>query len=86
MEMGLEVHSGVHTGEVELRGGSISGLAVHIGARAGAMAKAGEVIVTSTVKDLVMGSDLRFVDRGRHVLKGVDGEWQLFGALPAEHR
>ena len=84
MELGLEVHSGVHTGEVELRGGSISGLAVHIGARVGALARAGEVIATGTVKDLVLGSGLRFIDRGRHVLKGVDGEWQLFLALPSD--
>ena len=86
MDLGLEVHSGVHTGEVELRGGAISGLAVHIGARIGALARAGEVLVTGTVKDLVLGSGLQFRDRGGHVLKGVDGEWQLFLALPAETR
>lgn len=80
--LGLEVHAGLHTGEVELHGGSISGLAVHIGARVGAVAKAGEVLVTSTVKDLVLGSGLSFTDGGRHVLKGVDGEWQLFRAVP----
>ncbi|MDQ4133806.1 MAG: adenylate/guanylate cyclase domain-containing protein [Actinomycetota bacterium] len=78
--LGFEVRCGLHTGEVELRGGSISGLAVHIGARVGALAEAGEVLVTGTVKDLVIGSGLGFTDRGRHELKGVTGHWQLFRA------
>ena len=79
-DIGLDIHAGVHTGEVELRGGSISGVAVHIGARVGAVAQRREVVVTATVKDLVLGSGLEFVDKGRHVLKGVDGAWQLFQA------
>jgi class 3 adenylate cyclase len=78
--LGMEVRAGVHTGEVELRGGSISGLAVHIGARVGALAEAGEVLVTGTVRDLVIGSGLSFTDRGGHELKGVTGEWPLFRA------
>lgn len=81
-ELGLDVHAGLHAGEVELRDGSISGVAVHIGARVGTIAQRGEVLVTGTVKDLVLGSNLRFVDRGAHALKGVEGDWRLFEALP----
>ena len=77
-ELGLDVHAGLHAGEVELRDGSISGVAVHIGARVGTVAQRGEVLVTSTVKDLVLGSSLEFVDEGSHALKGVEGEWRLF--------
>ncbi len=69
---------GVHTGEIELRGDRIRGIAVHTAARVGALAGTGEVLVSRTVTDLVAGSGLSFVDRGVHVLKGVPGEWQLY--------
>ena len=76
--VGLEVRSGLHTGEVELNGNDISGIAVNIGARVGAQAGAGEVLVSQTVKDLVAGSGLAFQDRGEHDLKGVPGPWRLW--------
>ncbi len=76
-DVGLEVRAGVHTGECELRGDNLAGIAVHIGARVASLAGAGEVLVTSTVRDLVQGSDIEFTDRGRHELKGVPGEWQV---------
>ena len=76
--VGLEVRSGLHTGEVELNGNDISGIAVNIGARVGARASAGEVLVSQTVKDLVAGSGLAFEDRGEHDLKGVPGPWRLW--------
>jgi class 3 adenylate cyclase len=76
--MGLEVRSGLHTGEVELNGNDISGIAVNIGARVGAQADADEVLVSQTVKDLVAGSGLSFEDRGEHDLKGVPGPWRLW--------
>lgn len=72
------MRAGLHTGECEIMGEKLSGLAVHIGARVAAIASAGQVIVSSTVKDLVAGSGLRFSDRGNHVLKGVPGEWRVF--------
>ena len=75
--LGLAVRAGVHTGECELRGDDLAGIAVHLGARVGALAGAGEVLVTSTVRDLTLGSGIEFVDRGRHTLKGVPGDWQL---------
>lgn len=78
--LGLDVRAGLHTGEVELIGEKIGGIAVHIGARVAALAAPGEVWVTGTVKDLVAGSGLRFVDRGLHTLKGVPGEWRLLAA------
>jgi class 3 adenylate cyclase len=84
--LGLEVRAGLHTGEVELRNDKVSGLAVHIGARVAAAAEAGEVIVSSTVKDLVAGSGLRFQDRGLKALKGVPGEWHLFALEPEGRR
>ena len=74
-DLGLEVRAGVHSGECELRGDDLAGIAVHIGARVASLAGPGEVLVTSTVRDLVNGSDIDFVDRGRHALKGVPGEW-----------
>jgi class 3 adenylate cyclase len=83
--LGLVVRAGLHTGEVELRNDKVSGLAVHIGARVAAAAGAGEILVSSTVKDLVAGSGLRFRDRGLHTLKGVPGDWRLF-AHEAEGR
>ena len=76
--LGLAVRVGVHTGECEVIGAKIGGLAVHIGARVTAAAGVDDVLVSSTVKDLVAGSGLRFEDRGAHVLKGVPGEWRLF--------
>src|SRR3712207_878175 len=76
--LGLSVRAGVHTGECQLVDGKVGGIAVHIGARVAARAAAGEVLVSGTVKDLVVGSGLRFSDRGRTALKGVPGEWQLF--------
>jgi class 3 adenylate cyclase len=75
--LGLEVRAGVHTGEIELQGDDVAGLAVHIGARVCSLATADEVLVTSTVRDLVIGSGIEFDDRGRHALKGVPGEWQV---------
>jgi class 3 adenylate cyclase/pimeloyl-ACP methyl ester carboxylesterase len=74
---GLELRAGLHAGEVEVRGDDIGGLAVHIAARVSAMAGAGEVFVTGTVRDLVVGSGIAFADRGRHTLKGVPEEWQV---------
>jgi class 3 adenylate cyclase len=76
--VGLEVRSGLHTGEVELTGDDITGIAVNIGARVGAQASANEVLVSQTVKDLVAGSGLDFDDRGEHDLKGVPGPWRLW--------
>jgi len=78
--LGLEIRAGLHTGEIELAGDDVRGLAVHIGARIAALAGAGEVLVSRTVKDLVVGSGLTFQDRGSYRLKGVPDEWQLFAA------
>jgi class 3 adenylate cyclase len=78
---GLDLRSGLHTGEVELRGDDVAGLAVVIGSRVSALAESGEVIVSRTVVDLVAGSGIEFEDRGEHELKGVPGHWQLFAAL-----
>jgi class 3 adenylate cyclase len=76
--VGLEVRAGLHTGEYEISGTDVAGIAVHIASRVQAFAGPGEVVVTSTVRDLVTGSGLRFTDRGRQQLKGIDGDWQLF--------
>jgi class 3 adenylate cyclase len=76
--LGIEIRAGLHTGEVEIIGEKVGGVAVHLGARVAALAVAGEVLVSSTVKDLVAGSGLQFQDRGPHALKGVEGEWRLF--------
>ena len=76
--LGLEIRAGLHTGELELDGSEIRGIAVHTGARVAAKAGPGEVLTSSTVKDLVAGSGLEFADRGTHELKGVPGEWRLF--------
>jgi class 3 adenylate cyclase len=84
--LGLEVRAGLHTGEVELLDDKVSGLAVHIGARVAAAAGPGEVLVSSTVRDLVAGSGLRFQDRGAHALRGVPGEWHLFALEPEGRR
>jgi class 3 adenylate cyclase len=77
-ELGLEVRAGLHTGECEIIAGKIGGLAVHIGARVAAEAGPGEVLVSSTVKDLVAGSGIGFRDRGVFELKGIPGEWRLY--------
>ena len=74
----MPIRAGLHTGEVELRGDDVGGIAVHIGARVAAVAGAGEVLVSRTVKDLVAGSGIVFADRGSHALKGVADEWQLY--------
>ena len=76
--IGIEIRVGIHTGEVELIGDDVSGMAVNIGARIGALADSGELLVSSTVRELVVGSGLEFDDRGPHTLKGAPGEWRLF--------
>jgi class 3 adenylate cyclase len=76
--LGIQVRAGLHTGECEVRGDDIGGIGVHIGARVSALAGANEVLVSSTLRDLVIGSGLEFEDRGAHELKGVPGEWRLF--------
>jgi class 3 adenylate cyclase/pimeloyl-ACP methyl ester carboxylesterase len=76
--LGIEVRAGLHTGECEVRGDDIGGIAVHIGARVSALAGPNDVLVSSTLRDLVIGSGLEFEDRGTHELKGVPGEWRLF--------
>jgi class 3 adenylate cyclase len=79
--IGLNVRAGVHSGECERKGDDISGLAVHIASRIARKATAGTILVSGTVKDLVAGSGLKFVDRGAHILKGVQGEWPLFALV-----
>jgi class 3 adenylate cyclase len=76
--IGLDIRAGLHTGEVELAGDAVRGIAVHTGARVAAQAGAGEVLVSQTVRDLVAGSGIEFVERGAHELKGIPGEWQLY--------
>jgi pimeloyl-ACP methyl ester carboxylesterase len=76
--LGIEIRAGLHTGECEVLGDNVGGIAVHIGARIAALSGPGEVVVSSTVKDLVAGSGIRFEDRGMHRLKGVPEEWRLF--------
>jgi class 3 adenylate cyclase len=75
---GVEVRSGLHTGEIELIGDDVGGIAVHIGARVLACADPGEVVVSGTVKDLVVGSGIEFTDRGERELRGVPGRWRLW--------
>jgi class 3 adenylate cyclase len=82
--LGIEIRAGLHTGECEVVGEKMRGVAVHIGARVAALAGPGEVLVSRTVRDLVAGSGLAFEDRGTHVLKGVPGEWQLFAVQNGE--
>ena len=74
----INVRAGIHTGEIEVRGDDVAGLAVHIGARVSALARPGEILVSSTVKDLVVGSNIAFTERGEHELKGVPGTWRLY--------
>jgi class 3 adenylate cyclase len=76
--LGIEVRAGLHTGECIIMGEDLDGISVHIGARVAALANPGEVLVSSTVKDLVAGSGLAFRERGSEHLKGVPGEWRLF--------
>jgi class 3 adenylate cyclase len=80
--IGLQIRAGLHTGEIELRDGDVGGIAVHIAARVMAAAAPGEILTSSTVRDLVIGSDIAMTDRGPHPLKGVEGTWQLFAASP----
>jgi len=81
--LGIEVRAGLHTGECEVRGDDIGGIGVHIGARVSALAGPNDVLVSSTLRDLVIGSGLEFEDRGAHQLKGVPGEWRLFAVASA---
>jgi len=81
--LGLAIRAGLHAGECELHGSAVAGIAVHTGARVAALAKADEVLVSSTVKDLVAGSGIEFEDRGVHALKGVPGEWRVYAVLDA---
>ena len=76
--LGLEVRAGLHTGEFERVDGKLGGIAVSTGSRIASLAEPGEVLVSSTVKDLVAGSGIEFDERGTHELKGVPGEWRLF--------
>jgi len=78
--LGIELRMGLHTGECEVRGNDLGGLAVHIAARIGSLVSPNEVLVSRTVKDLVVGSGIEFQDRGKHELRGVPGSWRLFRA------
>jgi hypothetical protein len=78
----LQIRAGVHTGEIELRDGDVGGIAVHIAARVMAAAAPGELRTSSTVRDLVVGSDIAMTDRGPHQLKGIEGSWRLYAASP----
>jgi class 3 adenylate cyclase len=82
--LGIDVRAGLHTGEIELKAGDIGGIAVHIAARVAAAASPGIALVSSTVRDLVAGSGLRFEDRGRHLLKGLPEDVQLYAAIDAD--
>ena len=82
-DLGLQLRIGLHTGECEVRGDDLGGLAVHIAARVGALAGPNEVLISRTVRDLVVGSGIVFEDRGTHALKGVPDEWQLFAVTRA---
>jgi class 3 adenylate cyclase len=79
--LGIDLRAGLHSGEIELQENDVAGVAVHIGARVSALAGAGEVLVSSTVKDLVAGSGIDFADRGEHELKGVPGAWHLYSVV-----
>jgi class 3 adenylate cyclase len=86
-ELGIRIRAGVHTSEVVVSGNDVAGVGVHVAARIMALAEPGEVLVSSVVRDLALGSGLRFSERGRHVLRGVEGEWALFGtAAGADQR
>jgi class 3 adenylate cyclase len=83
--LGIEVRVGIHAGEVEVRGADVAGLAVHIGARVAALAGPSEVLVSSTVRDIVTGARRKFAERGEHELKGVPGRWRLHALVREEH-
>jgi class 3 adenylate cyclase len=76
--LGIDIRAGIHTGECELQGRSLTGMAVHVAARIQGLARPGDILVSSTVKDIVVGSGTRFEDHGQHALKGMPGEWRLF--------
>ena len=80
-EIGVDLRIGLHTGECDVVGDKLRGIAVHIGARVASNAGAGEILVSQTVKDLVAGSGIEFQDRGSHELKGVPGEWRLYSVI-----
>jgi class 3 adenylate cyclase len=80
-DMGLQIYAGLHTGEIELRGDDIGGVAVNLASRIMTVAKPGEIICSRTLKDLVVGSGIQFDDRGTHALKGVPDEWQLYAVV-----
>jgi len=82
-QAGVDIRAGIHTGECELRGDGLAGFAVHVAARVGAIAESGEVLVTSTVRDLVSGSGITFAERGPHLLKGIPDHWNLFAVASA---
>jgi class 3 adenylate cyclase len=77
----IEVRTGLHTGEIEMRGDDVAGIAVHLAQRVSALARPGEVLVSRTVTDLVAGSGIQFEDRGEHGLKGVPGTWRLYSVV-----
>ena len=77
----MEIRAGLHSGECELIGDDVAGIAVNIGARVGSAAAGGEVLVSRTVTDLVAGSGIEFADRGVHTLKGLPGDWQLYSVM-----
>ena len=83
-ELGIQIRAGLHTGECELMGDDIGGVAVHIAARVSAQARPGEVLVSRTVKDLIAGSGVRLADRGAHSLKGVPDDWNLHAVVADE--
>ena len=85
-ELGIEVRAGLHTGECEVRGDDLTGLAVHVAARIESLAEPGAVWVSTTVKDLVAGSGIEFVDRGEHELKGIPTTWRLFAVRTPPER
>ena len=84
VRLGLDVRVGIHTGECEVRGDDLAGIAVHIGARVAHLAAPGQVVVTGTVRDLVAGSGIAFEERGAFTLKGVPGSWTLLAAHDQE--
>jgi class 3 adenylate cyclase len=79
--LGLDVRAGLHTGECEMSGADVAGIAVHIASRVESLAASGEILVSGTVHDLVAGSGLRFEDRGRRQLKGIEGDWPVFAVV-----
>ena len=80
-DLGIEVRAGLHTGEIELDGKDVTGIAVAIGARVGALASPSEVLVSQTIKDLTVGSGIAYSDRGEHELKGVPDQWHLYRVI-----